>query len=47
MRNVAVVSFAQTPYLRSERSRSEVEMLLPVVQEAFELCVKVIAADGF
>jgi len=31
MRDVAVVSFAQTPYKRRERSRSEVEMLMPVI----------------
>ena len=36
MREVAVVSFAQTPYVRRERSRSEVEMLLPVIGQAIE-----------
>ena len=36
MRDVAVVSFAQTPYVRRERGRSEVEMLIPVVREAIE-----------
>ncbi len=36
MRDVAIVSFAQTPYKRRERSLSEVEMLLPVVNEAVE-----------
>jgi len=34
MRDVAVVSYAQTPYVRSERDRNEVEMLLPVINEA-------------
>ena len=36
MREVAVLSFAQTPYKRRERSRSEVEMLMPVISEAIE-----------
>ena len=36
MREVAVVSFAQTPYRRRVRDRSEVEMLLPVVTRAVE-----------
>ena len=36
MRDVAVVSFAQTPYVRRERGRSEVEMLLPVIGQAIE-----------
>ena len=31
MRDVAVVSFAQTPYVRRERRRNEVEMLMPVI----------------
>jgi acetyl-CoA acetyltransferase len=34
MRNVALVSFAQTPYKRREDSRSEVEMVMSVVSEA-------------
>ena len=34
MRNVAVLSFAQTRHLRRENSRSEVEMVMSVVQEA-------------
>ena len=34
MRNVGILSFAQTPYVRHETTRSEVEMLLPVVSEA-------------
>jgi acetyl-CoA acetyltransferase len=34
MRNVAILSFAQTPYLRSETERNEVEMLMPVLAEA-------------
>ncbi len=36
MREVAIVSFAQAPNLRSERRRNEVEMLMPVVGEAIE-----------
>ncbi len=36
MREVAVVSFAQTPYLRREETRSEVEMVMSVVAEAIE-----------
>jgi acetyl-CoA acetyltransferase len=36
MRDVAIVAFAQTPYVRSEQSRSEVEMILTVVREAIE-----------
>ncbi len=31
MRDVAIVSFAQTPYVRRERERNEVEMLMPVI----------------
>jgi acetyl-CoA acetyltransferase len=34
MRDVAIVSYAQTPYLRQENSRSEVEMIMSVVHEA-------------
>jgi acetyl-CoA acetyltransferase len=34
MREVAIVSFAQTPSLRRERERDEVEMLAPVIREA-------------
>ena len=34
MREVAIVSYAQTPYVRSEQRRNEVEMLMPVVAEA-------------
>ena len=34
MREVAVVSFAQSPSLRRETDLNEVEMLMPVVQEA-------------
>jgi acetyl-CoA acetyltransferase len=34
MRNVAIVSSAQTPYLRREVSRSEVDMVMAVVSEA-------------
>ncbi len=36
MRDVAVVSFAQSQHQRRERSRNEVEMLLPVITEAIE-----------
>ena len=36
MRDVAVVSFAQTKNVRRENRRNEVEMLIPVVQEAIE-----------
>ncbi len=36
MRDVAIVSYAQTPYLRREDSRSEVEMIMSVVHEAIE-----------
>jgi acetyl-CoA acetyltransferase len=36
MRDVAVVSFAQTKNVRRENPRNEVEMLIPVVQEAIE-----------
>ena len=36
MRDVAVVSFAQSRNLRRENRRNEVEMLIPVVQEAVE-----------
>ena len=34
-RDVAVVSFAQSPQVRREDHRNEVEMLMPVVQEVF------------
>jgi acetyl-CoA acetyltransferase len=36
MRDVAVVSFAQLPNVRSEETRNEVEMLMPVISEAIE-----------
>jgi acetyl-CoA acetyltransferase len=36
MRDVAVVSFAQSPIVRREEFRNEVEMLLPVVHDAVE-----------
>jgi acetyl-CoA acetyltransferase len=36
MRNVAIVSFAQTPSKRREDTRSEVEMVMSVVSEAIE-----------
>jgi len=36
MRDVAVVSFSQTKNVRRENRRNEVEMLIPVIQEAVE-----------
>ncbi|HEX4539553.1 MAG TPA: thiolase domain-containing protein [Acidimicrobiales bacterium] len=36
MRDVAVVSFAQLPNTRSQDTRNEVEMLMPVISEAIE-----------
>jgi acetyl-CoA acetyltransferase len=36
MRDVAVVSFAQSPSVRRERDANEVEMLMPVLQAAVE-----------
>ena len=36
MRDVAVVSFAQLPNIRSEDTRNEVEMLMPVISEAID-----------
>jgi acetyl-CoA acetyltransferase len=36
MRDVAIVSFAQRPSVRAERSADDVEMLLPTVTEAIE-----------
>ena len=36
MRDVAVVSFAQLPNTRSQDTRNEVEMLMPVIAEAIE-----------
>jgi acetyl-CoA acetyltransferase len=36
MRNVAILSFAQTPYLRSEKAHNEVEMLMPVLAEVIQ-----------
>ena len=33
MRDVAVLSYAQTPYVRTERVRNEVEMLMPIIDE--------------
>jgi len=38
MRDVAVVAFAQAPSVRCEDHRNEVEMLMPVVQEALQAC---------
>ena len=36
MRDVAVIAFAQSPSVRAETERSEVEMLAPVITEAIE-----------
>ena len=36
MRDVAVVSFAQSPYPRSDIEHNEVEILMPVITEAIE-----------
>ncbi len=36
MRDIAVVSYAQTPFVRTERVKNEVEMLLPVIAEVVE-----------
>jgi acetyl-CoA acetyltransferase len=36
MRDVAVVSFAQSKYVRGDRERNEVEILMPVISEAIE-----------
>ena len=36
MRDVAVVSFAQSASVRAEETRNEVEMLMPVVHDAIE-----------
>ena len=36
MRDVAVVSFAQSPYPRSDTDHNEVEILMPVITEAIE-----------
>ena len=33
MRDVAVIAYAQTPYVRTERVRNEVEMLIPIIDE--------------
>jgi acetyl-CoA acetyltransferase len=37
-RDVAVVAFAQSPSVRREDRRNEVEMLMPVVREALDAC---------
>jgi len=36
MRDVAILSYAQTPYSAAETARNEVEMLMPVLSEAVE-----------
>lgn len=36
MRDIAIVSFAQSPYVRRETDRNEVEILMPVISEAIE-----------
>ena len=33
MRDVAVIAYAQTPSVRTERVRNEVEMLMPIIDE--------------
>jgi acetyl-CoA acetyltransferase len=38
MRDVAIVSVARAPHVRKERSRNEVEILMPVVHEVLEDC---------
>jgi acetyl-CoA acetyltransferase len=38
MRDVAVVGFAQSPSVRREESRNEVEMVMPVVEEVLAGC---------
>jgi len=38
MREVAVVAFAQSPCVRREERRNEVEMLMPVVRGALDAC---------
>ncbi len=35
MRKVAIVGYAQTPYVRSETNRNEVEMLLSIIDELY------------
>ena len=36
MRDVAIVSYAQTPYVRSEHTLNEVELLMPLISEAVQ-----------
>ncbi|MCH7869700.1 MAG: thiolase domain-containing protein [Myxococcales bacterium] len=36
MRKVAIVGYAQTPYVRSQMKYNEVEMLLPIIKELYE-----------
>lgn len=36
MRKVGIVGYAQTPYVRSETHRNEVEMLMPTISELYE-----------
>ncbi len=36
MRKVAVVGYAQTPFVRSQVQQNEVEMLLPIIEELFK-----------
>jgi acetyl-CoA acetyltransferase len=36
MRRVAIVGYAQTPYVRSQVQQNEVEMLLPMIAELYE-----------
>lgn len=36
MRKVAIVGYAQTPYVRSQLQQNEVEMLLPIIEELYK-----------
>lgn len=36
MRDVAVIAYAQTPSVRTERERNEVEMLMPIIDEVVQ-----------
>lgn len=36
MREVAIVSYAQSPFVRTERTRNEVEILMPLIAEAVQ-----------
>ncbi len=47
MRDIAIVSYAQTPYVRSEVLRNEVEMLMPVIDAAVNALVGAEHGTGF